>query len=260
MAKIEDTNVSDRKGLTGEIRDFWSRNVNAERVFGKEVSSHDRGDERYFNDLEVQRYRSHRHLIPWIQSMAPGTSCLEIGCGIGMDSIKIAGHGLQITSLDLTSVGVATAMHRFRASGVEGSFLVGDACSLPIEDESFDFVYSFGVLHHAADTEKCIREAYRVLRKGGSALIMLYNRHSLNELVHRITGVPFEEKDELCPVVRRFTRKEVREIFSQYSDIEIHKDFVYGEGYGFLFRLTPQFLYRWMSRLFGWHLMIRATK
>jgi SAM-dependent methyltransferase len=121
-------------------------------------------------------------------------------------------------------------------------------------------VYSFGVMHHAPDTQKCIDEAYRVLRPGGQALIMLYHRHSLNEAVHRLVRVPFEERDELCPVVRRFTIDEVRSMFARFAQVDVHCDFVFGEGYGPLFRWTPLPLYRWLSRHFGWHLMIRATR
>ena len=90
---------------------------------------------------------------------------------------------------------------------------------MPIKDNSYDYVYSFGVLHHAANTEKTIDEVYRVLRPSGEAKIMLYHRHSINELVHRITRIPFEDKDELCPVVRRFTINEVKIMFSKFSKI-----------------------------------------
>jgi hypothetical protein len=78
--------------------------------------------------------------------------------------------------------------------------------------------------------------------------------------VHRITRVPFEDRNELCPVVRRFTRAEVRSMFAQFSSLTIAKDFVYGEGYGAVFDLTPAFLYRALSRTLGWHLMITGVK
>jgi len=72
--------------------------------------------------------------------------------------------------------------------------------------------------------------------------------------------VPFEERDELCPVVRRFTVSEVRAMFARFQHVDVHADFVFGEGYGRLFRWTPLWLYRWLSRWAGWHLMIRATR
>ncbi len=57
---------------------------------------------------------------------------------------------------------------------------VADAENLPFESDSFDVVYSFGVLHHTPDTQKAIDEVYRVLKPGGKIIIMLYNRTSLH--------------------------------------------------------------------------------
>jgi len=116
------------------------------------------------------------------------------------------------------------------------------------------------VLHHVADTEQSITEVYRVLAPGGEARVMLYNRHSLNEMVHRLSGIPFEDKDELCPVVRRFTISEVYKFFQQFSNHKIVLDFVYGEGYGKLFHITPLWLYKLLSYYWGWHIMIKAQK
>ena len=260
MKRIEDVAPEITLDLTAKIQDFWSRNVNCEKIMGVEQTRSERGTEQYFNDLEKQRYRSHRHLLPWIKGMQPGNSVLEIGCGIGLDSFQMARHGMKLTAVDLTDVAINIVSNRFKNNDLKGRFEVGDATNLQFDDDSFDYVYSFGVLHHARDTEKTIKEVHRVLKPGGEARIMLYNRHSLNEIVHRITGIPFEDKDELCPVVRRFSAKEVEKLFNMFSSVSIHKDFVYGEGYGKLFRFTPIWLYKLLSASMGWHLMISARK
>lgn len=257
---IEPVEPNPEDATRSRIRDFWTRNVNAEVLFGRRVSVHQRGAPAYFSDLEMQRYRSHRHLLPWIQGMKPGCSVLEIGCGVGMDAFQMARHGLAVTGVDLTEVAVQTAHRRFQAAGIAARFLSADALHLPFASASFDYVFSFGVLHHAQDTAAAITEVHRLLKPGGEARIMLYHRYSLNELVHRLMRVPFEEKGELCPVVRRFTRAEVHRMFRDFSRVEIHQDFVFGEGYGIVFRLTPAWLHRWLSRWVGWHLMIRAQR
>ena len=260
MKKIEPIAPEIKTDLTGHIQDFWSRRVNAEFIMGRAVTTHVRGEDAYFDDLQTQRYRSHRHLPLWIAAMTPGKTVLEIGSGVGLDTFTMARHGLQVTAVDLTEVAVKTARQRFERHQVPADFLVADACHLPFPDNAFDYVNSFGVLHHAADTETSIREVYRLLKPGGQAGIMLYHRHSLNEGVHRLLGVPFEDKDELCPVVRRFTVTEVRQLFREFSRTEVSIEYLYGEGYGRLFRLTPRWLYDWLSRHWGWHLMIAATK
>lgn len=260
MKAIEPAAQDAAPGLTTRIADFWARNVNAERIMGRAVSHFARGTEEYFRALEEQRYRSHRHLPGWIASMRPGAAVLEVGCGVGLDSAAMFRHGLQVTAVDLTVVGVATADRRARAQQLRVDYACADAEHLPFAERRFDYVYSFGVMHHAADTQRCVDEAYRVLRDGGEALIMLYHRRSLNELMHRLLRVPFEERDELCPVVRRFTKDEIRALFARFRSVEVHADFVYGEGYGALFGWTPRSLHRLLSRWAGWHLMIRARR
>ena len=195
MRDIEPAKRDAAPGLTGRVSDFWTRNVNAERIMGRTVSSHERGSEQYFRDLEVQRYRSHRHLPDWIASMRPGAHVLEVGCGIGLDSAQMARHGLLVTAADLTVVGADTANRRARDQQWDADYICANGEHLPFPDQTFDYVYSFGVMHHASDTQRCIDEAYRVLRDGGETLIMLYHRHSLNEFVHRLVRVPFEERD-----------------------------------------------------------------
>lgn len=260
MRDFEPARRESTPGLARRVSDFWTRNVNAERIMGRAVSRHGRGSEDYFRDLEEQRYRSHRHLPEWIASIRPGAEVLEVGCGIGLDSARMVRHGMHVTATDLTQVGVSVAAARSVAQGWDVRYICADGEHLPFADESFDYVYSFGVMHHAPDTQACINEAHRVLRDGGQALIMLYHRRSLNELVHRLLRIPFEERDELCPVVRRFTKAEVRRMFAVFRDVRVQSDFVFGEGYGVLFRLTPRPLYRLLSRMLGWHLMIRATR
>lgn len=140
------------------------------------------------------------------------------------------------------------------------SFAVADGAHLPFPDGHFDYYYSFGVLHHAADTAACVAEAHRILRPGGQARVMLYNRRSLNKLVHRLVRVPFEERNALCPVVRRFTRAEVQDLFGAFRRVETRLEYAFGEGYGCLFDLVPRPLYDFISRHWGWHIMIEAQK
>jgi SAM-dependent methyltransferase len=75
---------------------------------------------------------------------------------------------------------VALARRRFALEQLEGRLIEGSVTALPVPEASFDLVYSNGVLHHVADTEQAIREIHRVLRPGGTALVMLYHRDSLN--------------------------------------------------------------------------------
>jgi ubiquinone/menaquinone biosynthesis C-methylase UbiE len=108
-----------------------------------------------------------------------GKRVLEIGSGAGAHSAIFKRHGASMVSVDITPERVmATARKLALVRGGEGRAYQADAERLPFRDDSFDIVYSNGVLHHSEDTDRCIAEVLRVLKPGGKAAIMLYSRHS----------------------------------------------------------------------------------
>jgi ubiquinone/menaquinone biosynthesis C-methylase UbiE len=110
-----------------------------------------------------------------------GKDVLEIGCGVGTDGIEFARNGANYVGVDLTPNSVELTRERFKVFGVPGQFEVANAEEgLPLPDASVDHVYSFGVIHHSPAPEKIVGQIYRVLRKGGTFTVMLYNRSSVN--------------------------------------------------------------------------------
>jgi ubiquinone/menaquinone biosynthesis C-methylase UbiE len=110
-----------------------------------------------------------------------GKKVLEIGCGIATDGLEFAKNGAAYTGVDLTPRAIEMARKRFALFGFPGRFEVANAEeSLPFPDESFDHVYSFGVIHHSPSPEKIVAQIHRVLRPGGTFTVMLYNRSSIN--------------------------------------------------------------------------------
>ncbi|WP_337996691.1 class I SAM-dependent methyltransferase [Oleispirillum naphthae] len=108
-----------------------------------------------------------------------GKPVLEVGCGMGCMASNWAAQGAKITAIDLNPVAAAQTSRRFQAFGLEGDIREVDAESLPFAAESFDFVYSWGVIHHTPGIRKAVEEMHRVLRPGGRIGLMLYNRDSL---------------------------------------------------------------------------------
>jgi SAM-dependent methyltransferase len=109
---------------------------------------------------------------------------LEIGCGLGTDGAQFAKAGADYVGIDLTDAAVDLTRRRFQISQLCGKFLTADAEQLDFADNSFDIVYSHGVLHHTPDTSGAVREIHRVLRPGGRAIVMLYHRDSYNYRVN----------------------------------------------------------------------------
>jgi len=91
----------------------------------------------------------------------------------------MARAGAQVTAIDLAEKSISVTKRRLKLKGLEGEVLRADAENLPFKDETFDYVWSWGVIHHSPDTKACAKEISRVLKTGGRMDIMLYHRNSL---------------------------------------------------------------------------------
>ena len=138
---------------------------------------------RYFEEISRKRFQGREWHMPITAKFDSfrGKDVLEIGCGVGTDGIEFARNGANYIGVDLTPKSVELTRERFQVFGVPGRFEVANAEErLPFPDASVDHVYSFGVIHHSPAPERIVGEIYRVLRKGGTFTVMLYNRSSIN--------------------------------------------------------------------------------
>jgi SAM-dependent methyltransferase len=157
-------------------RAFWAENQPGLRFSAAEV-----GSREFFTDVELHRYA----LEPAIAEVVRferwfGADVLEVGCGIATDGIRFARAGARYTGLDPSPTALALARRRFELEQREAALIEGSAETLPFDDACFDLVYSHGVLHHLERTQAAVAELHRVLRPGGTALVMVYHRGSLN--------------------------------------------------------------------------------
>src|SRR5256884_3811804 len=206
--------------LKERVRAFWQ-----EHPCGSKFSDAESGTREFFDRVEQHRYEKEWH-IPAAADFAStrGLRVLEIGCGVGTDGLQFARAGATYTGVDLTEAAVDLARKNFESAGMPGEFRVSDAEKLDFTDESFDIVYSHGVLHHTPDIEVAVREIHRVLKPGGRAIVMLYHRGSYNyrigirvlrragagllksesgiKLVHRLTGEPVDSLREHAASLR----------------------------------------------------------
>jgi ubiquinone/menaquinone biosynthesis C-methylase UbiE len=115
-----------------------------------------------------------------------GKRVLEVGCGIGAHSGLIARQARprQLVALDLTSRAVSLTARRVRLFGLPVAVVQADGEALPFRDGHFDFVWSWGVVHHSARPAVVIAEIARVLRPGGECRVMVYNRRSARYLLY----------------------------------------------------------------------------
>ncbi|MGA7521114.1 MAG: methyltransferase domain-containing protein [Acidobacteriaceae bacterium] len=106
---------------------------------------------------------------------------LEIGPGQGYEAERIARAGAQYNAIDLTPESIRRVQTRFRRAGLafqELSVMNAEAMTFP--DNSFDIVFTHGVIHHSPHIDAIISEIHRILRPGGMMVAMVYHRNSLN--------------------------------------------------------------------------------
>lgn len=253
-----------------EVREYWDTYTN-----DIEVCKNPAGTLEFFNELESYRYDKISYLREYIKfKKYQGKKVLEIGCGPGIDAVQFARAGADIWGVDLSSRAIELCRANLIINGFQEraeQFFVGNAEELPFPDESFDSVYSHGVLHHTVNTERAIEEVRRVLKPQGAAVIMLYNRWSWFNFLAILSGTNIEHKDEDAPIIKRYSIRQCKDMFRQFGGkIEIHVDrfpkktLKHKNLFATLNNkvLVPIFdaLPDMLKRPFGWHIMIRAIK
>jgi ubiquinone/menaquinone biosynthesis C-methylase UbiE len=168
--------------------------------------------------------------FPWIMeriereaALLQGKHLLEIGCGMGFDSLEFLKRGVRVTATDLTPNAVRLAARHFEIEGVPPeSVHTENALDLSFPDDSFDAVWSNGVLHASGDTRRAVAEAWRVLRPGGRAIIShFYRKPSWMYLISRLGREPIEHGEEDPPVNEFYRDEEILAFFEGFRVVEV---------------------------------------
>ena len=259
--------------LKKEVRDFWNADPCGTRYLEKP------------NDFAAHS-RARYQLEPFIPGFAQfvsarGKRVLEIGVGMGCDYLEWLKARAVATGVDLSPASINQARRRCELAGYQPDLEVADAERLPFETNTFDLVYSYGVMHHSADTQRCIDEAWRVLKPGGEARLMLYHHPSLTGLMLwlRFGMLPRKTVRQTVyqhlesPGTQSFTQPEVRSMLSRFEETSIQQVFSPGDlllhkasarfsgpFYRALWKLYPRFLVRAFAKNLGLFLLISARK
>lgn len=207
--------------MIDDVRGWWKKNPmsygesHGVPVYGNQT--YEFGTREFFERLDETFYSWNRplhgarpfdRLFPY--EKYKGQRVLEIGCGMGTMIMNWARAGARVTAVDLNPFSIEQTRRRFALFGLEGAIEPMDARSLAFPDGAFDYVYSWGVLHHSPAWVQSVNEMMRVLRPGGGFGLMLYNRRSLLNLylVRYIEGFLHRESRFLSPL----------ELSSRYGD------------------------------------------
>lgn len=266
------------------VRDYWNRRPCNIRHSTKPV-----GTREYFDEVEARKYLVEPHIPGFAQfEQWRGKRVLEIGCGLGTDTMNFARAGAIVTAVDLSQESLDLARQRARVMGLEDriQFFQANAEELRkhIPPGQFDLVYSFGVIHHTPHPERVLDEVNAVLAPGGTLKLMMYHRTSYKVLWILLTqsGGRFWKVDEMiakhseaqtgCPVTYAYTRKSLAKFLGEHglktAEMSVDhifpyriKDYVqYKYVKVWYFRWMPAAIFRWLERKWGWHLCATAVK
>lgn len=265
-----------------EVRRYWdSRPCNIRH------SPRPVGTREYFDEVEARKYRVEPHIPRFAEFPRwRGRRVLEVGCGIGTDTINFARHGAMVTAVDLSAQSLEVARQRARVFELEDrvEFYCADAETLTevVPARPYDLVYSFGVVHHTPHPDRALAQLRAYLAPGGTLKLMVYHRYAWKVLWILLTygrgrfrDLPglvarYSEAQEGCPVTFIYSRREIaarlRGLGLEVTALETEHIFPYRiadyRQYRYVktwyFRAMPPPLFRWLERRFGWHLCLTA--
>lgn len=218
-----------------EVKDFWNMASCGEELYLKGFSKQD-----YLNHSK-KRYELEPEILEFGEFFKfNGKKTLEIGVGLGADHQCLAEAGAILYGVDLTERAINHTSRRFELLGLNSKLQSADAENLPFPDNSFDAIYSWGVLHHTPNTPKAIQEVRRVLKPKGTAKIMIYHRYSIVGFMlwcrfGLLMLKPWRTLTEIydkyleSPGTKAYSRKDIPSLFEGFEIIDINTPINHGD-------------------------------
>lgn len=262
--------------LTNKIKDFWNNRPCNIRHSQKEI-----GSKEYFEEVDAKRYYVEPHILRFADfNNWKNKKVLELGCGIGTDSIRFAKAGALITVCDISEKSMEITKQRFKEYNLNANFYICNLEELTnyIPIEKYDLIYSFGVIHHASDPQKIIDQIKYYCDTNTLIKIMLYSKICWKSISFYIihgykfyfnfnkTIQYFAEAQIDCPVAFTYTKSQIKQLFNKYKIISIAKDHIFTYKISdyirgkynktLLFKFMPNIIFNILKKYLGWHYLI----
>jgi len=206
------------------VKEYWNK-----EACGTQASTSKKFSKEYFEEIEEHRYKLEPEIFSFAQfTRFRGKSVLEVGVGAGSDFIQWVRAGSIAYGIDLTEEAIEHVKKRLELFDLKAQEIkVADAENIPYPDDTFDLVYSWGVIHHSPNTEKALEEIIRVTKNGGRIKLMIYNRRSIYAFYKYIRygllkGKPFRSFEQIfyyhqeSPGTKAYTIKKFKKILQRY--------------------------------------------
>jgi ubiquinone/menaquinone biosynthesis C-methylase UbiE len=270
--------TTDSASVIDQVRAYWNR-----RPCNVRHSTSPVGSKEYFDEVEARKYFVEPHIPKFAQfERWRGKKVLEIGCGIGTDSINFARAGADVTVVDLSEESLELCKTRFKVFGQKANFYLGDAEHLSefVPVEKYDLIYSFGVIHHTPHPARVFEELKAYCKPETELRVMLYAKWSWKVMwIILVYGkgaiwrsdelVPkYSEAETGSPVSFFYSARGVRDVMRGYDVTRIWKDHIfpyqidkyvkYEYRWVWYFRWLPTAWFSWLEHRLGWHMLITA--
>lgn len=250
-----------------DVKQFWNSRPCNIRHSNKAI-----GSKQYFDEVEQRKYFVEPHIPKFADFEAwKGKSVLEIGCGIGTDAVNFARAGAIYTGIELSEESLGIARDRFKLFNLEGSFLLGNAENLELNanNNKFDLIYSFGVLHHTPNISNALSGVKKLAHKNSIIKIMVYAKNSWKqEMIN--AGLDQPEAQFGCPIANSYSKEEISHLLfvNGLNPISLEQEHIFPymiepyKNYQYVrqpwFESMPKEIFTVLEKSFGWHLLINA--
>ena len=158
------------------IKDYWNN-----RPCNLNHSKLEKGSREYFDEVEAKKHFVEPHILKFADfSNCNNLKVLEVGCGIGTAAVNFIRNGAIYTGIELSDESLKLTKQRLDIYN-----LSGELYNINAEEDisfiglnSFDLIYSFGVIHHSPNPEKIVENVYKLLKPNGVFKLMLYAENS----------------------------------------------------------------------------------
>ena len=200
-----------------------------------------------------------------------GKKVLDLGCGSGVLSVVLAKNGADVTAADLTENATKMTQRNAMLQNLNIKVVRTDAENLAFANKSFDYVLSWGVLHHTENTERAFNEVSRTLKDNGTGLVMVYHKSSIFYYLKGLIWLFLKGKVfrgyNLRTVIdfyvdgyfhRHFTKQELSESLRQ-ANLIVQNSFATQQEQKIL-PFIPKWLDLFLKFHFGWYLISTFKK
>lgn len=256
---------SDNKKIE-DVYKFWN-----DRPCNLYHSEKEIGTKQYFEEVTKRKYFVENHILDFADfDKYNNKKVLEVGCGIGTASQSFCEKGAIYTGIDISDYSIELTKKRFEIFKLNGTLLVGNIEEIyNINDQKFDLIYSFGVLHHTVNIDKAIENIYNMLNDGGEFKLMLYAKNSWKNF-EIIDNLDQYEAQSNVPIANVYTNDEVYSLLHKFKNIKINQCHIFPyvieeyKKYNYIkkeyFEKMPDKLFKCLEKNLGWHLCISCNK